>query len=45
MAIPGSRKIERLDENIGSVAIESTSKDLGEIEQAFTQITVAGNRY
>jgi aryl-alcohol dehydrogenase-like predicted oxidoreductase len=43
--IPGSRKIERLDENIGAVAVELTSKDLSEIENAMSQITVVGDRY
>jgi aryl-alcohol dehydrogenase-like predicted oxidoreductase len=43
--IPGSRKLERLDENIGSVNVELTSKDLSEIENAMSQITVIGDRY
>ena len=43
--IPGSRKLERLDENIGAVAIELTSVDLGEINHAMSQITVVGDRY
>jgi aryl-alcohol dehydrogenase-like predicted oxidoreductase len=43
--IPGSRKIERLDENIGAAAVELTSEDLNEIENAMSQITVVGNRY
>ncbi len=43
--IPGSRKIERLDENIGAAAVELTSDDLGEIEKAMSQITVVGDRY
>jgi aryl-alcohol dehydrogenase-like predicted oxidoreductase len=43
--IPGSRKLERLDENIGAVAVELTSDDLGEIEKAMSQITVVGDRY
>jgi aryl-alcohol dehydrogenase-like predicted oxidoreductase len=43
--IPGSRKLERLDENIGSAKVELTSADLGEIEQAMSQITVIGDRY
>ncbi len=43
--IPGSRKLERLDENIGSAAVELTSKDLSEIENAMSQITVIGDRY
>ena len=43
--IPGSRKLERLEENIGAAAVELTSNDLGEIEQAMSQITVIGDRY
>ena len=43
--IPGSRKLSRLDENIGAVAIELTSDDLREIESAVAQITIQGDRY
>lgn len=43
--IPGSRKLHRLDENIGSVDIELSSGNLGEIEKAMSQITVVGDRY
>lgn len=43
--IPGSRKLERLDENNGAVNIELTSDDLSQIENAMSQITVVGNRY
>ena len=43
--IPGSRKLERLDENNGAVDIELTATDLSEIEEAMSQITVVGNRY
>ena len=43
--IPGSRKLERLDENIGAAAVELSSADLGEIEKAMSQITVVGDRY
>jgi aryl-alcohol dehydrogenase-like predicted oxidoreductase len=43
--IPGSRKIERLDENNGAVNIELTSNDLSDIENAMSQIIVVGNRY
>ena len=43
--IPGSRKLERLDENIGSAAVQLTSDDLGEIKKAMSQITVVGDRY
>jgi len=43
--IPGSRKLERLDENIGAVTVELTSDDLREIENALLKITVQGARY
>jgi len=43
--IPGTRKLERLDENIGAVNIELTASDLSEIENAMSQITVVGDRY
>jgi aryl-alcohol dehydrogenase-like predicted oxidoreductase len=43
--IPGSRKLERLDENIGAAAVELTPTDLGEIANAMAQIKVVGDRY
>ena len=43
--IPGSRKLERLDENNGAVNIELTASDLSEIENTMSQITVVGGRY
>ncbi len=43
--IPGSRKLERLDENIGSLSVELTADDLREIESAISMITVQGDRY
>jgi aryl-alcohol dehydrogenase-like predicted oxidoreductase len=43
--IPGSRKLERLEENIGAVAVELTPADLRDIENAMSQITVIGDRY
>jgi aryl-alcohol dehydrogenase-like predicted oxidoreductase len=43
--IPGTRKLERLDENIGAVAVELTSDDLREIDSAASMITVQGARY
>jgi aryl-alcohol dehydrogenase-like predicted oxidoreductase len=43
--IPGSRKLERLEENNGAVDIELTPDDLGEIKNAMSQITVVGDRY
>lgn len=43
--IPGTTKLERLDENIGAVAVELTSNDLCEIESVASKITVHGARY
>ncbi len=43
--IPGSRQLERLEENIGAVAVELTPDDLSDIEHAMAQITVVGDRY
>jgi aryl-alcohol dehydrogenase-like predicted oxidoreductase len=43
--IPGTRKIERLEENIGAASIELTTGDLREIENAASTITVRGARY
>jgi aryl-alcohol dehydrogenase-like predicted oxidoreductase len=43
--IPGTRKLTRLDENLGAVALELTSDDLREIDSAASQITVQGARY
>jgi len=43
--IPGTTKMSRLDENIGSVAIKLTSDDLREIDSAASKITVEGDRY
>ena len=43
--IPGTTKLHRLEENIGAAAIELTSDDLREIENAASQIKVEGARY
>jgi aryl-alcohol dehydrogenase-like predicted oxidoreductase len=43
--IPGSRKLERLDENNGAVDIQLTQSDLRDIEDAMSQIIVVGDRY
>ena len=43
--IPGSRKLERLDENIGAVSVALAAADLAEIDNAMSQITVVGDRY
>ncbi len=43
--IPGTRKLERLEENIGAAALELTSDDLREIDSASSEIPVQGARY
>src|ERR1700738_2062951 len=43
--IPGSRKLERLDENIGALAVELKPDNLREIKSAISKITVQGARY
>ncbi len=43
--IPGTRKLERLDENLGAVAVVLTSEDLREIDSAAAKIIVQGARY
>jgi aryl-alcohol dehydrogenase-like predicted oxidoreductase len=43
--IPGSRKLERLDENIGAMEVKLTAEDLKEINNIMAQIKVVGDRY
>jgi aryl-alcohol dehydrogenase-like predicted oxidoreductase len=43
--IPGTTKLHRLDENIGAAEIDLTADDLREIDEASSEITVAGARY
>ena len=43
--IPGTRRLERLEENIGAALVELTADDLGEIEDAASKIEVQGARY
>lgn len=43
--IPGSRKLERLNENIGALAVELKPDDLQEIKSAISKIIVQGDRY
>jgi aryl-alcohol dehydrogenase-like predicted oxidoreductase len=42
--IPGSRKLERIEENIGASEVELTPGDLRDIESATSKITVQGAR-
>jgi aryl-alcohol dehydrogenase-like predicted oxidoreductase len=43
--IPGTTKLSRLDENIGSTSVELTAADLQELNRATSQIAVVGDRY
>jgi len=43
--IPGTTKLQRLEENIGATEIQLTQDDLREIETAASKITVQGARY
>ena len=43
--IPGTRKLTRLEENLGALAVELTSADLREIDSAASKITVQEARY
>jgi aryl-alcohol dehydrogenase-like predicted oxidoreductase len=43
--IPGTTKLQRLEENVGAVEIELTRDDLREIESAASEIEVQGARY
>jgi aryl-alcohol dehydrogenase-like predicted oxidoreductase len=43
--IPGTRRLERLDENIAAAGIDLTADDLREIDDAASAITVQGGRY
>ena len=43
--IPGTTKLNRLEENIGAVGVDLTSGDLREIEDAASKITIEGARY
>jgi aryl-alcohol dehydrogenase-like predicted oxidoreductase len=43
--IPGTTKLNRLEENLGAEKIELTSNDLQEIESAASKITIQGDRY
>ena len=43
--IPGTTKLNRLEENVGAVSIELTPDDRREIESAASKVTVQGARY
>jgi aryl-alcohol dehydrogenase-like predicted oxidoreductase len=43
--IPGTTKLNRLDENIDALSVQLTPEDLREIDAAASQITLQGARY
>jgi aryl-alcohol dehydrogenase-like predicted oxidoreductase len=43
--IPGSRKLERLDENLGALDVKLEPEDLQEIKSAISKMTILGDRY
>ena len=43
--IPGTTKLERLEENLGAAEVALTSEDLVEIDRAASEIPVEGARY
>ena len=43
--IPGTRKLHRLEENVGAAEIELSADELAEIETAAAKIQVQGGRY
>jgi aryl-alcohol dehydrogenase-like predicted oxidoreductase len=43
--IPGTRRLQRLEENIEAVDIELTAADLSEIKESMSKISVVGDRY
>jgi aryl-alcohol dehydrogenase-like predicted oxidoreductase len=43
--IPGTTKVHRLEENLGALNVELTTKDLKQIEEASDKIQIEGERY
>lgn len=43
--IPGRRKLERLEENIGAADIELTPEELSDLNDALSEIKISGERY
>jgi aryl-alcohol dehydrogenase-like predicted oxidoreductase len=43
--IPGTRRIERLEENLGAAALVLTPEDVAELDDTSAQIQVVGERY
>ena len=43
--IPGTRRLSRLDENVGATALELTAEDVAELDAASRSVVVQGDRY
>src|SRR5690625_37212 len=43
--IPGTRKLERLEENLGATEVELTIKEITDLNNALSKIEIAGERY
>jgi aryl-alcohol dehydrogenase-like predicted oxidoreductase len=43
--IPGTRRLTRLDENLGAADVTLTPEDLTELDEASTQVKIVGDRY
>jgi aryl-alcohol dehydrogenase-like predicted oxidoreductase len=43
--IPGTRHVERLEENLAAADVELSADDIADIDTAAAEITVEGNRY
>ena len=43
--IPGTRRIERLEENLGATGLDLTTEDVAQLDDASAQIQIVGERY
>ncbi|MFS8604535.1 aldo/keto reductase [Priestia megaterium] len=43
--IPGTRKLNRLEENLGAVDVELTPQELSDLKEALSKIEISGERY
>ncbi|MDR4947339.1 aldo/keto reductase [Neobacillus cucumis] len=43
--IPGTRKLERLEENLGAAEVELTHEELRDLNEALSKIEISGDRY
>jgi aryl-alcohol dehydrogenase-like predicted oxidoreductase len=43
--IPGTTKVDRLQENLGATELELNNDDLAEIDRAASETSIVGDRY